>query len=253
MTHLASHGFVVVAPDHTGNTVWDGLAGRLNFETSLAAFPQRLGDMPFVGDAIVETTGPLAGLADPERWAVMGHSFGGSIALALTEPRRGIEPDPRFRVAIPMTPGTGALPILGFDILRSRVPVLFFAAQLDETISWESDQLPGYERAPERGENFEFGPAELGVGEVTRVAHCRKDLRAAEEDISDLLEDGCGPDFIDPAEMLDLQRWLATSFLNGYLRDSPPAFSRLSPAALPPNVAAALEYRVEGVPTAEAL
>lgn len=245
MSHLASHGHVVIAPDHTGNTLWDGLLGELTLESSLAAFEERLADMPFVAEAVTNDDGVLRDLADRELWAVMGHSFGGSISLALTSESRRGPPDERFRLAIPMTPGTGALPLLGYDTIRSRVPVLFFGAQRDHTISWERDQLPGYERMPEP----KVLAAVREAGHFSYTVLCRPELEmlatAAGEDIGDLLADGCGPDFIEPSEMSRVLRWLTTSFLHAYLRDSLPAFERLAPGALPDDVARHLDYRTQ--------
>lgn len=248
MNHLASHGHVVAAPDHTGNTLWEGLLGELTFESSLAAFEDRLRDMPFVGDTVVNDEGMLHGITHPENWAVMGHSFGGSISLALTAESRAGPPDSRFRVAIPMTPGTGALPLLGYDTIRSRVPVLFFAAQRDETISWEHDQLPGYERMPEP----KVLAAVREAGHFSYTVLCRPELEAlataAGEDIGDLLADGCGPEFIDPNEMSRVLRYLSTSFLHAYLRDSEPAFDHMRPESLPAEISGLMDYRVAGLP-----
>lgn len=248
MTHLASHGFVVVAPDHTDDTLWDALAGSLGADTILISFGERVLDLPFVAEAVVETDGPLAGAADPERWAIMGHSFGGSISLALTEQRAGVEPDARIRVAVPMTPSSTILPLFGYGVTRSRVPTLLFAAQRDSTIDYESEQLAGYERLPVD----KILAAVREAGHFSYTDLCRPELEglatALGEEVGDILSDGCGPDFIDAATMLDIQRWLITSFLHGHLRDSAPAMSALAPEALPPRLAAELDYRVSMLP-----
>lgn len=248
MTHLASHGFVVVSPDHTDDTLWDALAGSLGADTILVSFGERVADLPFVGEAVVATDGPLAGAADPERWAIMGHSFGGSISLALTEQRAGVEPDARIRVAVPMTPSSTILPLFGYGVTRSRVPTMLFAAQRDATIDYESEQLAGYERLPV--DKILVAVREAGHFSYTDL--CRPELQglatALGEDVGDILSDGCGPDFIHASVMLDIQRWLVTSYLHGHLRDSGPAMSALAPEALPTELAAELDYRVERLP-----
>lgn len=75
--HLASHGFVVLAPEHdeqmnpeTG--LWQGVVKR----------PQEIQDVFAYVAAQVQPGGTLAGLVDAETVAVMGHSYGGYTALA---------------------------------------------------------------------------------------------------------------------------------------------------------------------------
>jgi len=248
MTHLASHGYVVVAPDHTDDTLWDALAGRLSIDTVATSFAERLEDLPFVAEAVVNTDGPLAGAADPERWAIMDHSFGATMSLALTERHSGMDHDPRFRVAIPMAPSTTLLPLYNFNVTRSQVPTLFFAAQRDNTLAYDTEQLAGYERlaAPK------VFAAVREAGHFSYTDLCRPELQdlanALGADVGNVLSDGCGPDFIDPALMLDIQRYLVTSFLHGELRDSTPAMQNLAPEALPARLAAELDYRVDGLP-----
>lgn len=80
--HLASHGFVVVAPDHTGNTTFDGS------ERSTAIYLQRPFDLAAAVD-FVEDPLPVddvdAGTILPSTTGdvvAMGHSFGGYTIFA---------------------------------------------------------------------------------------------------------------------------------------------------------------------------
>jgi predicted dienelactone hydrolase len=76
MEHLASHGFVVAAPDHTGNTTFDG------GDRETAIYYQRPADVSAVLDALLE--GAVEGLpAVQEPAGLLGHSFGGYTAFAL--------------------------------------------------------------------------------------------------------------------------------------------------------------------------
>lgn len=246
--HLASHGFMVVAPDHTGDTTWEAIGSGLGVGEVLQSFPEREGDLPFVAEATVETTGPLAGMADPERWAIMGHSFGGSMSLALTEANAGVEPDSRFRVAVPMTPAASLLPLFGYAPSRSRVPTLILAAKRDGTLSFENEQLRAYEEIP----TPKAMAAVIEAGHFSYTDLCRPELQelaqALGEDVGNILSDGCGSDFIDPTRMLDIQRWLITSFLDGHLRESSQGMQALAPSALPQGVAEDIEYQVSGLP-----
>lgn len=245
MTHLASHGHVVVAPDHTGDTLWDALDGGLDVADVLESFEDRVADVTFVAGAAVATDGPLAGVADAERWAITGHSFGGAISLAMTSGKPSAPADPRFLAAVPMTPASTLLPLFGYSLTRSRTPTLVLAAARDGTLDYEDEQRAAYGRLS----------APKALATVREAGHfsytdlCRPELQqlagALDEDVSDILSDGCGEGFIDPATMLDLQRWLVTGWLHAHLRGSAPALDRLAPERLPAELARELEYLTE--------
>ena len=81
--HLVSHGFVVVAPDHTGNTVFDYDRSRMPEVTFRRPF-----DVIDAVDWLYGTAPDLVpGLGDcldeADGYAVSGHSFGGYTATAL--------------------------------------------------------------------------------------------------------------------------------------------------------------------------
>lgn len=71
--HLASHGWVVLAPDHTGNTTFDGS------DRETAIYIQRPHDLSAVLDAALEGELSALGGAELDAGAVvaLGHSFGG--------------------------------------------------------------------------------------------------------------------------------------------------------------------------------
>jgi predicted dienelactone hydrolase len=71
-THLASHGWLVLAPDHTGNTTADGDS------RTTPIYYQRPHDISAVIDHAV-----AGGDADGDAVVVFGHSFGGYTTLAL--------------------------------------------------------------------------------------------------------------------------------------------------------------------------
>ena len=80
--HLASHGYVVVAPDHVGSLILDTVRNRL-VEVAM----RRPSDVRAAVDRVfadAQGTGPLAGLISDDRYAMMGHSFGAFTALALS-------------------------------------------------------------------------------------------------------------------------------------------------------------------------
>ncbi|MEH6585536.1 MAG: dienelactone hydrolase family protein [Halioglobus sp.] len=97
---LASHGYVVAAPNHTGNTLFDPTDP---FE--LAAI-NRVGDAGFVIDHIMSRSAdeqdPFYQQIDPDNVGVTGHSFGGFTAVGATVGYEGIQGDSRIRAIAPI-------------------------------------------------------------------------------------------------------------------------------------------------------
>lgn len=75
MEALASHGFVVAAPAHTGNTQD---APDDDFETAAS---RRVPDIAAVLDWFVSGTAPLSDQVNTDTVGVLGHSFGGMTTL----------------------------------------------------------------------------------------------------------------------------------------------------------------------------
>lgn len=79
--HLATHGWVVVAPDHVGNTIFD--EGGATLAELLLRRPLDVA-ATFDWLASTEADGLLAGCVDPaDGYAVAGHSFGGYTSLVV--------------------------------------------------------------------------------------------------------------------------------------------------------------------------
>lgn len=78
MEHLASHGYAVVAPDHTDNTTFDGSS------RDTAIYSQRPLDLSAVLEHLETVSGdhPLAGRLDGGPVLAIGHSFGGYTVFA---------------------------------------------------------------------------------------------------------------------------------------------------------------------------
>lgn len=132
--HMASHGYIVVAPDHTGNARVTVVENRLvlyhpdGWEQAEEARPQ---DVSFLIDRMAAFNrgedSRFAGRIDMDRIGVAGHSFGGwtSIAVANT--------DPRVDAILPMTP---VLP----ERKNYDMPVLVLLATEDATIGLEGNE-----------------------------------------------------------------------------------------------------------------
>lgn len=129
---LASHGIAVIAPDHTGNTLFDKLDGTLQ-GLSQAMLATRAADVRFALDVALDPTSTalpaaLRGRFDAAHVGVMGHSFGGVTAGVV------LQDDPRVKagvaIAVPME--NPLLP--GATMAAIHKPVLLILAREDNSI-----------------------------------------------------------------------------------------------------------------------
>lgn len=210
--HLASHGFVVAAPDHSGNTLLD-LQGLGSGSAAAQSAIDRPLDVLFVTDRLLDGTAGVPLALDAERVGVTGHSFGGWTALEVT--RR----DGRFRVAFPMAPGfrNGSTPDFVADLGR---PIAIFGGSEDDTCPFESDQRAPYELAQPPKLLVEL----LGAGHLDFSNLCEVPLAAQ------LVDDGCDPAKIPPAEVHARTRAIATAFARRHLAGEPGYDAYLEPA-----------------------
>lgn len=132
---LASRGFIVVAPPHTGNTADDPDCAA-NFGDS---FANRVPDVRFVIDSILaENANPSSRFADrlrPDDLGLMGLSFGGYTTLAAAQV------EPRLRAAVAMVPGgTG---VLGPNDIT--IPMMIIGGENDLIVGFAESEA-AYER-----------------------------------------------------------------------------------------------------------
>ena len=150
--HLASHGYVVAAPEHTGNTNRDlRPAGAPPLSTDerdaliRRIVADRIPDVRFTLDRVLDRAAGVA--TGPERVGVMGFSFGGWAALAT------LEEDARPAAVVALAPGGSRDPLPGIIPLtltlrwHRAVPALFLAADRDQFIPAASVREV-FDRAP---------------------------------------------------------------------------------------------------------
>lgn len=124
---LASHGYVVVAADHTGNTALERISGA-DIPPEVTAY-NRPNDVRRLIDAFIDPSHPAAGAyagqIDAEQIAVTGHSLGGytsiAIATGISNEVGDLAPDDRVDAIIPLAPASG--PTLLSDELLSSIDV----------------------------------------------------------------------------------------------------------------------------------
>lgn len=139
-THLASHGYIVAAMDHS-EVVVPGLARPQKSETGeqkkarwQAVMESRVPDVRFLLDQMLHSEiwreGAEAKI-DPDRIGIAGHSFGAWTALATPEI------DQRIQAVVAMAPGgasnprPGILPVKLTFQWRRLAPALYLAAEND--------------------------------------------------------------------------------------------------------------------------
>jgi predicted dienelactone hydrolase len=143
-THLASHGYVVVAPDHTGNTAAELIMGAMRSlggeRSKPVRFDQLIIDRPADVSLVIDHVLANHTSIDEERIGVAGHSFGGWTTLAM------VSRDPRVRAALPLAPAGGASSLADANMLfealdfawKREVPTLFIVAERDSLLPLES-------------------------------------------------------------------------------------------------------------------
>lgn len=246
-THLASHGYVVAALDHSEVTApelarRDGESAAQRAARIDAVIASRVPDVRFLIDHLLEEMPggrpPGAGV-DPARIGLVGHSFGGWTVLAAPDA------EPRVGAVVALAPGGAANPRPGILPLSltfawtRRLPVLLLAAELDVPIP-----LGGlaelFDRAPEPKLMFVLRRADHQHF-VDGVAEAHEAVRA----MPFPAEAAWIPAAMRPASELcpakqahDFTRGLTLAHLDAFLRGRPAAA-----ALLDGDVAAALAAR----------
>ena len=149
---LASHGFIVVAPDHQGNTAQDLVFDTLEpFEENVVNRPI---DISFTIDRMLERSrdpdDAFGGRIDAERIGALGHSFGGYTALATVSGIDGVAADTRIDALAPFAPASSIL--TDAQLASVTVPTLILGGTADITtpVNDESSRPVELISSPER-------------------------------------------------------------------------------------------------------
>jgi predicted dienelactone hydrolase len=156
---LASHGFVVAAPDHTGNTMFDKLPSL-----DATFLTVRADDIRFVLDQLLagapEVPAALLDQLDPARVGVLGHSFGG-VTTGLV-----LQDDPRPIAGVSIAAPVENPLLAGVSIADIHDPLLLIVAKEDHSIgaigndlmrqNFENGNPPMYEVSVEDAGHWSF-------------------------------------------------------------------------------------------------
>ncbi len=225
--HLASHGYVVVACDHTGNAAVaclpEGVV-TINVEGSVTALEDRPRDLSFLIDVMTRLNGdPKSFLhegLDLNRIGASGHSYGGITVTIATR-------DKRIKAIVPLA---GAAPAA----LAFTTPVMFMVADQDQTIGEERSKLFLRIYRMWRAKKWLLEFRDAGHYTFSEMYRLKPDYG-----------DGCGKDTrFDGSEFVywdcaDAQKYInayALAFFDAILRDSAPARKLLEGPSLSPKI-----------------
>ena len=204
--HLASHGYIVVAPDHTGNTFLDNDDSQ--FDALILRRPQDIVDsFDWLITQSNDSANALAGcIDDTDGYAVSGHSFGGYTAYATSGATVNSPAgetvdlgDDRVWGVLPLAPWDADGAITDGTATVSA-PVMCLSGYLDESTDWpmvvgmfdDVTTTPRY------------------LGELTHAGHYSFSPIACTFGLSG---DGCGDEFTDLDVVAALVNTSALAFL----------------------------------------
>ncbi len=230
---IASHGYIVMAPDHTGNTAVERLLDSSDSTDLIAA--NRPLDISAVIDAALDANHPTAGAftasIDAENIAATGHSFGGYTAYALASgvTVAGVEiaPDTRIDALIALAPATGETLLTDEQLASISIPSMIIVGTDDKTTPID----PNVERPWGLSPASPHYRVELLAAEhqtFTDLCEYQAFMPSLDEvpdsilaTIEEMAVEGCLPDDMPTERASDLTNTLAIGFLDAVLRGEP--------------------------------
>jgi predicted dienelactone hydrolase len=235
---LASHGYVVVSPDHEGGTL--DYAVRNQLQDVGIGIATRPADVQYLITAYqrLPETDPLFGLIATDKVGVTGHSFGALTSL------RVAAIDKRVKVIVPQAPPSTDLFFVDLGTPNLGIPVMVQGARKDRTLKWDEHVAPTWSAMKKprwllditEGGHFTF--SDICAFDLAAVSdNIRLDIPGA--NVRSVLSDGCAPPAPGAAVAQPLMNHFAVALFNGTLRDSPGSLELLTQAkadALAPGV-----------------
>jgi predicted dienelactone hydrolase len=256
---LASHGFVVAAPDHVGNTAFDAFLGTADPFPVVAL--DRPADVSFVIDVVLARSADpgdlLAGRVDPDRIGVAGHSFGAFTTLAVASGYANalgaVPPDPRVDVLVPISPAAGLLS--DDDLARVDLPTLVLGGTADVTTPIVPNSVRAF-TLPTARPRYRVDVLEAGHASFTDVCGFRDAILASSlppplvalliAGIQDSIDEGCAPELIPVEEAHRLTNLYVVAFLSRHLEGDPRFARFLTPGRVASRMLAVDYFQVPG-------
>jgi len=247
--NLASHGYVVVAPDHSGDTVVELLrevksSGNIQPDSTVQAIVDRPLDVIAILDLIDDVADDdVAALIDHEHVGVTGHSFG-ALTSYLVASR-----DFRVDAVVGQAPTSHEVIGLqaGTPMSELDLPNLIQSATLDATLPEETnakalyDTLPGPKSWLSLARAGHFTYSDLCVLDVDAIS------AAVDLDISNVLDDGCGEGALPTSVAFPVINSTAIGFFNLQLKGSAGSATFLSQQSIDALAAGEGTFSSEGL------
>ncbi|NOZ02256.1 MAG: hypothetical protein GXP54_10260 [Deltaproteobacteria bacterium] len=227
---LASHGYVVISPDHQNNTIWDLF--RKGFDRELLGYSawHRPLDATFLMDQMTEWTKDPANdffqIIDTDHMGASGHSFGGftSTAAACLIPE--------VKAIVAMSPAAEMTFLSGCAPQDLPGAKMIMGGLMDNTLDYEVSYKGPWEMMPPPKWLLTLARG----GHYTFTDMCRFNLAEVAEktgysDAKEAMTDGCGAENWDFKEAQEAINLYAIGFFNRYLRGSPDSDKYLTPEA----------------------
>ncbi len=222
--HLASHGYVVVAADHPGDTLLDS-GDEMN-----AVLTNRPRDVSFLIDQFVAFAADgasfFAGAIDADHIAATGWSYGGYTAMALAAGSfsLGAFTDARVNAIIPLD---GSAQVFAPDVpaLYSTitVPTLLLGGSFSDVIAPLLQQM---------FDGLSPGTGVVGYGSFLRAAHSSFADNCEVPEVLRGRPAACEPEFLPWRHVRHIENYLVLNFLDATFRGDADARARLDPTAL---------------------
>ena len=227
--HLASHGYVVVSPDHHGNHFVDTLGGTVDAQSTV----NRPLDLSFLIDTFVafdaDPGGFFEGAIDEDAIGASGHSFGGYTTWALAGPgfAFGTFTDPRVKAILPQAPSSALFSDEFFGAIA--IPTLILGGSIDDTTPFASQQQVPYDALP-------TGASVVALAKIVDAGHFTfSDYCEVPRTLLGFLggfDEACEPRHLPWRHARDIANYLALNFFDATLKDDADDRAKLSPAAL---------------------
>jgi len=226
---LASHGYVVVAPDHEKNSLYDLLKNGYQSDHMGESAEARPKDILFLMDQMIgwdqDSTNEFYKTIEADNVGITGHSFGGYTCFATAfhpDSTGWVDFDPRVKAIVPHAPAGYLIGATGAYGPDWHLPTTIMGGELDNTLEfkqafkdpWDTLGTPKWFLDIKRGGHFTF--SDLCRLNLLEVAD-----KLGYEDAKAALTDGCGVDNWDYKQAAAAINLYSIATFNRYLRHSP--------------------------------